>query len=56
LDAPIEAQIELQATTLLGSSQGALMLIGKRIDDGLAGSAGWNKYRPTPSRLFEYPE
>jgi hypothetical protein len=35
LDAPIEAQVDLQATTLLDSSHGAVMLIGKRID-GLA--------------------
>jgi hypothetical protein len=32
LDAPIKAQIELQSTTLLDSSQEAVLLIGKRID------------------------
>ena len=32
LDAPIDAQIELQANTLLDSSQSALLLFGKRID------------------------
>jgi hypothetical protein len=35
LDAPIKAQIDLETTTLLDSSQEALLLIGKRID-GLA--------------------
>jgi hypothetical protein len=39
LDAPIKAQIDLQTTTLLDSTQEALLLIGKRIDglvvDGL---------------------
>jgi hypothetical protein len=39
LDAPIKAQIDLQTTTLLDSSQEAVLLIGKRIDglvvDGL---------------------
>jgi hypothetical protein len=32
LDAPIDAQIELQTNTLLDSSQSALLLFGKRID------------------------
>jgi hypothetical protein len=32
LDAPIKAQIDLQTTTLLDSSQEAVLLIGKRID------------------------
>jgi hypothetical protein len=32
LDAPIEAQIHLQTTTLLDSSREAVLLIGKRID------------------------
>jgi hypothetical protein len=32
LDAPIKAQIDLETTTLLDSSQEALLLIGKRID------------------------
>jgi hypothetical protein len=32
LDAPIKAQIDLQATTLLDSSQEAVLLIGQRID------------------------
>ena len=32
LDAPINAQIELQANTLLDSSQSAVLLFGKRID------------------------
>jgi hypothetical protein len=32
LDAPINAQIDLQTTTLLDSSQEAVLLIGKRID------------------------
>jgi hypothetical protein len=32
LDTPIKAQIELQTTTLLDSSQEAVLLIGKRID------------------------
>jgi hypothetical protein len=32
LDAPIEAQIDLQTTTVLDSNQEALLLIGKRID------------------------
>ena len=32
LDAPIKAQIEFQTTTLLDSSQEAILLIGKRID------------------------
>jgi hypothetical protein len=35
LDAPIEAQIDLRTTTLLDSSQEALLLFGRRID-GLA--------------------
>jgi hypothetical protein len=35
LDAPIKAEIDLQATTLLDSSQEAVLLYGKRID-GLA--------------------
>jgi hypothetical protein len=35
LDAPINAQIDLQTTTLLDSSQEAVLLLGKRID-GLA--------------------
>ncbi len=35
LDAPIKAQIDLRTTTLLDSSQEAILLIGKRID-GLA--------------------
>ena len=32
LDAPINAQIELQTNTLLDSSQSAVLLFGKRID------------------------
>jgi hypothetical protein len=32
LDAPIKAQIDLQTTTLLDSTQEALLLVGKRID------------------------
>jgi len=32
LDAPIQAQIDLQTTTLLDSTQEAVLLIGKRID------------------------
>jgi hypothetical protein len=32
LDAPIDAQIELQANTLLDSSHSAILLFGKRID------------------------
>jgi hypothetical protein len=32
LDAPIEAQIDLRTTTLVDSSQEALLLLGKRID------------------------
>ena len=35
LDAPIDAQVHLQTTTLVDSSQEAVLLIGKRID-GLA--------------------